>query len=183
MSVCRRSFVALAYVAACSLGALGAAAYAAPPITVTSKTAADGPIKYTVKVASKSFGNVQETRTIRSGQSDDFNWKTVPPGGAVPMPEHCPNSSGLAVDVNGAAMRSISVRLAPIVAPDGTATVQLSVQAAAPKAKASAKAAGKAQCPQMVTVSQVLRFTMPTTGSAKTVSLSDGSKVTVSAQR
>ncbi len=49
-------------------------------------TALDGPIRYTVRVTSKQFGNSQETRTIRSGQSDDFTWKTVPPGGAVPTP-------------------------------------------------------------------------------------------------
>jgi len=151
---------------------------------VTSKTPADGPIKYTVKIASKVFGNVQETRTISSGQTDDYNWKTTPPGGAVAVPEDCPNRSAMTLDPNGAAMRSLSVRLAPVVAADGTATVQMSVQGTAPKGKTTVKAGGKAlQCPQLATLSQVVRFTMPTSGSAKTVSLSDGSKVTVSAQR
>lgn len=184
MSVCRTSFAVLARAAVCAAVAWSVAAYAAPPITVTSKTPADGPIKYTVKIVSKAFGNVQETRTIRSGQVDDFNWKTTPPGGAVAVPENCPNHSTMTFDSNGAAMRSISVRLAPIVAADGTATVQMSVQGTAPKGKAAAKAGGKAlQCPQLATVSQVLRFTMQTNGTAKTVGLSDGSKVTVSAQR
>ena len=184
MSACRRSFVVVARVALCAAACLSVAAYAAPPITVTSKTPADGPIKYTVKIASKVFGNVQETRTISSGQTDDYNWKTTPPGGAVAVPENCPNRATMTLDPNGAAMRSISVRLAPVVAPDGTATVQLSVQGTAPKGKAPAKAGGKAlQCPQLATLSQVVRFTMPTNGSAKTVGLSDGSKVTVSAQR
>ena len=188
MSARRRSsvgsFVALARVAVCAAAISSAAAYAAPPITVTSKTPADGPIKYTVKIASKVFGNVQETRTISSGQTDDYNWKTTPPGGAVAVPEDCPNRSAMTLDPNGAAMRSLGVRLAPVVAADGTATVQMSVQGTAPKGKTTVKAGGKAlQCPQLATLSQVVRFTMPTSGSAKTVSLSDGSKVTVSAQR
>src|SRR5690349_17447262 len=54
--------------------ALPAPAHAATPITVTSQAATDGPIRYTVKVTSKQFGNSQETRTIRSGESDDFTW-------------------------------------------------------------------------------------------------------------
>ncbi|GLU34605.1 DUF6013 family protein [Trinickia caryophylli] len=183
MSVCRRSFIVLA--CAVAAASLPAAAYAAPPITVTSKTPADGPIKYTVKVASKTFGNVQETRTIRSGQTDDFNWKTVPPGGAVAVGTQCPNYSALTLDANGAAMRSLSIRLAPIVASDGTAAVQMSVQASAPQAKpAAAKPGAKsAQCPSVTVVSQVVRFSMPTNGASKTVSLKDGTKVTVSAQR
>ena len=70
---------------ACALapGMLVPAAHAATPITVTSQSALDGPIRYTVRVTSKQFGNSQETRTIRSGESDDFTWKTVPPGGPV----------------------------------------------------------------------------------------------------
>ena len=169
---------------------LGLAAYAATleraaaPITVTSKAPADGPIKYTVKVVSKVFGNVQETRTISSGQADDYNWKTAPPGGAVAVPENCPNRSEMTLDPNGAAMRALSIRLAPVVAADGTATMQMSVQGTAPKGKAAMKAGGKTlQCPQLAILSQIVRFTMPTNGSAKMVGLSDGSKVTVSAQR
>lgn len=182
MSVCRRSFVVLACAAA--VASLPTATYAAPPITVTSKTPADGPIKYTVKVASKTFGNVQETRIIRSGQTDDFNWKTVPPGGAVPVGTQCPNYSALTLDANGAVMRSLSIRLAPIVASDGTAAVQMSVQASAPQGKpATGKPGAKAPCPPITVVSQVVRFSMPTNGASKTVSLKDGTKVTVSAQR
>jgi hypothetical protein len=77
------SAVSVAASFACALGALAvvlpAVGFAATPITVTSKAATDGPIRYTVKVTSKQFGNSQETRTIRSGESDDFTWKTVPP--------------------------------------------------------------------------------------------------------
>jgi hypothetical protein len=76
-------------------------AYAATPITVTSQAAPDGPIRYTVKVTSKQFGNAQETRTIRSGESDDFTWKTVPPGGPVAAVDQCPADASLPVDTNG----------------------------------------------------------------------------------
>jgi Family of unknown function (DUF6013) len=184
MSVCRRPFVVLACAAACAAAALSPASHAAPPITVTSTTPTDGPIQYTVKVASKSFGNLQETRTIRSGETDDFNWRTLPPGGAVPVPERCPNYAMLALDPNGAVVRQIRIRLAPIVAKDGTATVQLSVQGSAPKGRMTVKAGDKTlQCPQVTTMSQVLRFTMPTNGAVKTVALNDGTRVTVSALR
>jgi Family of unknown function (DUF6013) len=174
----------LARIAACALTAFACGAYAAPPITVTSETPPEGPIKYTVKVASKSFGNVQETRTISSGQTDDFNWKAASANGAAPVPEGCPNYSALALDPNGAAVRQLSIRLAPIVASDGTATVQMSVQGTVPKGKSTVQAGGKTlQCPQMTTLSQVVRFTMPTNGTSKTVALNDGTRVTVSAVR
>lgn len=165
-------------------GGFAVVAQAAPPITVTSKTPADGPIKYTVKVVSKTFGNAQETRTIRSGQTDDYTWKTVPPGSAVTASERCPNYGSLALDANGAVQRQMRIRVAPTVAQDGVANVQLSVLASAPRGKTSVKASGKTlQCPGVSTLSQIVRFTMPTNGSAKTVALSDGSQVTVSAQR
>ena len=41
------------------------AAHATPGIKVLSEVAYDGPIKYTVKMASKNWGSAQETRTIR----------------------------------------------------------------------------------------------------------------------
>jgi len=172
-----------------SIAAFGAAGFAvpaqaAPPITVTSKTPADGPIQYTVKIASKTYGNAQETRTIRSGQTDDYTWMTAPPGGAVAVPERCPNYSSFSLDGNGSAQRAVRIRLAPIVAENGTANVQLSVQASTPRGKANAKVGGKPiQCPGIQTLSQIVRFTMSTNGSAKTVTLSDGSQVTVSAKR
>jgi hypothetical protein len=160
------------------------AAYAAPPITVTSKAPTDGPIQYTVSVASKAYGDAQETRTIRSGETDDYTWKSVPPGGAVPASDQCPHYSSMALDANGAVLRQLNVRLAPIVAPDGTATVQMSVQASAPHGKTSVKAGDKTvECPGRTVLSQVVRFTMPTNGDVKTVALRDGSQVTVSAKR
>lgn len=163
---------------------LPAAGFAATPITVTSKAATDGPIRYTVKVTSKQFGNSQETRTIRSGESDDFTWKTVPPGGPVPATSECPNYASLPVDSNGAMIRQTQIRFAPVVAKDGTATVQLSFQAQTPHGTKDVTSGGKTlKCPNYTAVSQVLRFTMPTNGSTKTLTLSDGSQVAVSAKR
>ena len=136
-------------------------AFAATPITVTSKAATDGPIRYTVRVASKQFGNAQETRTLRSGDTDDFTWRTTPPGGAVATPQGCPDYATLPLDANGAMVRQTQLRLAPIVASNGA---QLT-------------------CPAVVAHSEVAHLTMPTNGTAKTLTLSDGTQITISAQR
>ena len=160
-------------------------AHAATPITVTSQAATDGPIRYTVKVTSKEFGNSQETRTIRSGESDDFTWKTVPPGGAVAADGDCPDLTSLPLDANGAMIRQTQIRFAPVVAKDGTATVQMNFQAQTPKGgtKTVSNNGKSLKCPNYTSVSQVLRFTMPTNGSVKTLTLNDGSQVTVTAKR
>jgi hypothetical protein len=182
------SAVSVAASLACALAALAvvlpAVGFAATPITVTSKAATDGPIRYTVKVTSKQFGNSQETRTIRSGESDDFTWKTVPPGGPVPAASECPNYASLPIDANGAMIRQTQIRFAPVVAKDGTATVQMHFQAQTPNGTKDVTSDGKSiKCPNYTAVSQVLRFTMPTNGSTKTLTLSDGSQVAVSAKR
>jgi hypothetical protein len=160
--------------------AIALPALASTPIKVTSKAAPDGPIRYTVKVTSKFYGNAQETRTLRSGDTDDFTWRTTPPGGAVATAQTCPDYSSLPLDANGAMVRQTQVRLAPIVAQDGTANVQLSFRAQAPR---TGKAAAGAQCPEVIAHSEVLHFSMPTNGTAKTLTLSDGTQVSVSAQR
>ena len=183
MRVRLKPVAVLVCVAAFAASGFAQIAQAAPPITVTSKTPADGPIKYTVKVVSKTYGNAQDTRTIRSGQTDDYTWMTPPPGGPVTIPEKCPNYATFTLDTNDEAQREMRIRLAPTVAEDGTATVQLSVHASAPHGKISAKSGGKTlQCPGVSTLSQVVRFTMSTDGSAKTITLSDGSRVTISAK-
>jgi len=171
---------------ACALasGMLVTAAHAATPITVTSQSALDGPIRYTVRVTSKQFGNSQETRTIRSGESDDFTWKTVPPGGPVPATDSCPNYSSLPTDTNGAMIRQTQIRFAPVVGSDGTASVQLSFQAQTPHGIKTVTSGGKTlKCPNSVAVSQILRFTMPTNGTTKTLTLNDGTEVAVTAKR
>jgi hypothetical protein len=166
------------------LPTLPTAARAATPITVTSKAAPDGPIRYTVKVTSKQFGNSQETRTIRSGESDDFTWKTVPPGGPVPATSDCPSYTSLPIDSNGAMIRQTQIRFAPVVAADGTATVQMHFQAQTPRGTKNVTSDGKTlKCPNYTAVNQVLRFTMPTNGSTKTLTMNDGSQVAITAKR
>jgi hypothetical protein len=175
---------AIAATVALAAGLSAAAAYAAPPIEVTSQVPFDGPIKYTVKVTSKQFGDSQETRTISSGQTDDFTWKTVPPGGAAAATDQCPGYASLPLDANGAVLRQTQIRFAPVVTQDGTATVQLSFQAQAPHGSVARKVGGKElQCPKVASLAQILRFTMPTNGTVKTLTLSDGSQVAVSARR
>ncbi|CAD6549200.1 DUF6013 family protein [Paraburkholderia sabiae] len=174
----------VASLACATLALVALPAFAATPITVTSQAATDGPIRYTVKVTSKQFGNSQETRTIRSGESDDFTWKTVPPGGPVAVDGDCPDMSSLPLDPNGAMIRQTQIRFAPVVAKDGTATVQMNFQAQTPKGTKTVSNNGKSlKCANYASVSQVLRFTMPTNGSTKTLTLSDGSQVAVSAKR
>lgn len=191
MSPCfRLSAVSVVTPLACALFAcllacpFSTAVHAATPITVTSQAAPDGPIRYTVKVTSKQFGNSQETRTIRSGESDDFTWKTVPPGGPVAATEDCPDYTSLPVDTNGAMIRQTQIRFAPVVADNGTASVQMSFQAQTPHGSKTLTNAGKTlKCPNEVKLSQIVRFTMPTNGSTRTLTLSDGTQVTVSAKR
>jgi hypothetical protein len=180
----RRAVVTAAALAVVSACGFLTTAEAAPPVKVTSQTPPDGPIQYTVKVVSKEFGNAQETRTLRSGQTDDFTWKTVPPGGSVSVNNQCPGYADLPLDANGALLRQTRIRLAPIVASDGTATVQLSFQAQAPRGKATVKSGGKTlTCPTFAATNQVLRFAMPTNGTVKTLTLTDGTQVSVSAKR
>ncbi|MCP3721614.1 DUF6013 family protein [Paraburkholderia sp. CNPSo 3272] len=180
----RRRHAALVQFVLAASCAIALPALAATPITVTSKAATDGPIRYTVRVASKAFGDAQETRTLRSGDTDDFTWRTTPPGGAVATPQGCPDYASLPLDANGAMVRQTQVRLAPIVASNGTATVQVSFRAQAPHGTQSVSSNGAAlTCPAVVAHSEVAHLTMPTNGTAKTLKLSDGTQITISAQR
>jgi hypothetical protein len=62
--------------------------------------------------------------------------------------------------------------------------VQLNFQAQTPHGTKMVTNEGKSlKCPNYTAVSQVLRFTMPTNGSGKTLTLSDGSQIAVSAKR
>jgi hypothetical protein len=180
----RRRQAALVQFAVAVSCAIALPAIAATPITVTSKAATDGPIRYTVRIASKQFGNAQETRTLRSGDTDDFTWRTTPPGGAVPTPQGCPDYTTLPLDANGAMVRQTQLRLAPIVATNGTATVQVSFRAQAPHGTQSVSSNGaQLTCPAVVAHSEVAHLTMPTNGTSKTLTLSDGTQITISAQR
>jgi hypothetical protein len=160
------------------------AVFATPGIKVLSQTATDGPIKYTVKMASKNFGNQQETRTIRSGQTDDFTWQTAASGQSQPVPDACPNATGIPRNANGVPIRQVQIRFASVVADDGAANVQISFQGHAPRGSSPVTVAGKKlQCPVDNAFSQVVRFSMPTGGGAKNVTLGDGTQLTVSADR
>ncbi|AOJ01958.1 hypothetical protein WS70_09070 [Burkholderia mayonis] len=172
-------------VASCAVATLlsAFAAHAAPPIKASVLGGNDGQLQYTVKVDSRQFGSMQETRKIRSGETDDFNWKSVPPSGAVPMPDACPNADNLPRDANGAMVRQTQVRLAPSVDSKGMANVQLSFQASAPNGTKKVAAGGKTlQCPNVVSVSQV-KWLSISTGGSKSITMRDGSKVTVSIKR
>ncbi|SAK94513.1 hypothetical protein AWB79_07109 [Caballeronia hypogeia] len=165
--------------------AIAATAHATPGIKVLSEAPNDGPIKYTVKMASKSFGNEQETRTIRSGQTDDFTWQGSAPNGAQAVPDACPGAASVPKSADGAAVRQVQIRFAPVVGDNGTANVQISFRAYAPKGTSKVSVGGKSlQCPVDNRVSQIVRFSMPTsTGSKKTVTLDDGTQLTVTASR
>ncbi|CAL8473893.1 DUF6013 family protein [Caballeronia sp. S22] len=172
-------------VSVAALAMFAATAHATPGIKVLSEAPNDGPIKYTVKMASKSFGNEQETRTIRSGQTDDFTWQGSAPGGAQAVPDACPQAASVPKSADGQAVRQVQIRFAPVVADNGSANVQISFRAYAPKGTSKVTVGGKTvQCPVDNRFSQIVRFSMPTsTGSKKTVTLDDGTQLTVTANR
>lgn len=159
-------------------------ASATPGIKVQSEAANDGPIKYTVKMVSKSYGNEQETRTIRSGQTDDFTWQSAAPGTPQQIPDACPDAASIPRNAEGAPIRQVQIRFAAVVIEDGSANVQISFQGRAPRGVNKVTVGGKSlQCPAYNRFSQIVRFSMATTGSSKTVKLSDGTQLTVSASR
>jgi hypothetical protein len=158
-------------------------AQATPGIKVLSEVPYDGPIKYTVKMASKAWGNAQETRTIRSGQSDDFTWHGVPAGGSQNIPDACPDVDAIRT-ASGTSTREVRIRFAAVVSQAGDADIQLSFQATGPHGVNVVGVGGKKlECPGVGRFSQMLHFTMTTRGSAKTVTLGDGTRLTVSASR
>lgn len=181
----RRSKAGRHAIAAVLATSVLATAHATPGIKVLSEAPNDGPIKYTVKMASKNFGSEQETRTIRSGQTDDFTWQGAAPSGAQPVPDGCPQVGSVPRSAEGMAVRQVQIRFAPVVADNGVANVQLSFRAYAPKGTSKVTVGGKTlQCPADNHLSQIVRFSMPTsTGSKKTVTLDDGTQLTVTASR
>jgi hypothetical protein len=180
-----RRLIVRRIVAVAALAMFAATAQATPGIKVLSEAPNDGPIKYTVRMTSKTFGNEQETRTIRSGQTDDFTWQGNAAGGAQAVPDACPQAASVPKSADGAAVRQVQIRFAPVVADDGAANVQISFRAYAPKGTTRVTVGGKSlQCPADNRVSQIVRFSMPTsTGSKKTITLEDGTQLTVTASR
>lgn len=180
----RNMSAAVSSFAAAAAVLLSTAAFAAPPINVSLTGGNDGLLQYTVKVDSKLFGSGQQTRQIRSGETDDFTWKSVPPSGAVPMANACPRADSAPRDANGAMVRQAQVRVAPSVNSKGIANVQLSFQASAPNGTKAVTVGGNTlQCPNAVTVSQVKWLSLATNGDSKSVMMGDGTKVTLSIKR
>ncbi|MEJ0004705.1 MAG: DUF6013 family protein [Pararobbsia sp.] len=143
----------------------------------------DGRVAYTVRIHSKAYGDSQSTRQIASGQTDDYTWKTTPPGGPVAFPARCAAGHDWPVDENGALLRQSQVRLAPMVDVTGVATIQLSFDAISPQAgaaKSGSGGAGAAPCPPVNQYSEVVRFTLTLNNKPKTLTLKDGTQITVS---
>jgi hypothetical protein len=150
------------------------AAHATPSIKVLSEVANDGPIKW---------GSAQETRTIRSGQTDDFTWQSKPAGGSQNVPDACPDVDSIR-NASGTTVRQVKIRFAAVVANSGDADVQLSFQGHTPRAASAVTVGGKKlQCPTDNFFSQLVHFQMPTGGTEKNITLSDGTKLTISASR
>lgn len=181
----RSRFTSLALSLAMLAGAGAQGSFAAPSIKASSEAQNDGPIKYTVVLDSRTFGHERATRTIRSGQSDDFTWQDSAPSVRQPVPDACPGASNVPRSGDGSPVRQIQLRLTPIVQSSGNANIQVMFQGYAPRGTRAVTAAGKTlQCPTGVSHNEVLRFSMPTaTGSNKTVTLSDGSKLVISVSR
>ena len=60
----------------------------------------------------------------------------------------------------------------------------MSFQAQTPHGVKTVTSGGKTlKCPNEVSVSQILRFTMPTNGTTKTLTLNDGTELAVTAKR
>jgi hypothetical protein len=170
---CRRAMAALA-----SSLLLPAIANAQPP------TFPDGPVRYTVSVDSKSYGQAQESRVIRSGQVDDFTWKSTPPGGPVAMPARCPGYSSAALDTDNAVLRLVQVRLAPIIADKASvAELQLSFVGHTPHGTTKVKgSAGKIlECPEDLYHSEMRHLTLPLDGKPHLLSLDDSTRISISA--
>ncbi|WP_237070277.1 MULTISPECIES: DUF6013 family protein [Mycetohabitans] len=139
-------------------------------------------VKYTVKVTSKTYGNAEQTRIVRSGQIDDYTWRMPAPGAPASVPPRCPGASGVPVDATGAPIRQIQLRLAPIVK-NHMASLQLYFSGRAVQGTSTVTVDGKPlACPKTVSFSQVTRLSLPINGKTKTLTLSDGTQLSLSAQ-
>lgn len=139
-------------------------------------------VKYTVKVTSKTYGNAEQTRIVRSGQTDDYTWRMPAPGAPPSVPPRCPGASGVPVDATGAPIRQIQLRLAPIVE-NHVANLQLYFSGRAVQGTSTVMVDGKPlACPKTVLFTQVTRLSLPINGKTKTLTLSDGTRLSLSAQ-
>ncbi len=97
----------------------------------------------------------------------------------------CPDSASVPKSADGAAVRQVQIRFAPVIGDNGAASMQISFPAYAPKGMSKVTVNGRSlQCPTDNRLSQIVRFTIATaTGSKKTVMLDDGTQLTVTASR
>ncbi|PPB84113.1 MULTISPECIES: DUF6013 family protein [Mycetohabitans] len=138
-------------------------------------------VKYTVKVTSKTYGNAQQTRVVRSGQTDDYTWRMPAPGAPASVPRRCPGASGVPVDAAGAPIRQIQLRLAPVVE-NHVASLQLYFSGHTVQGMSTVTVNGKPlACPKTVSFTQVTRLSLPINGKTKTLTLSDGTQLSLSA--
>ncbi|EKS71878.1 hypothetical protein BURK_008586 [Burkholderia sp. SJ98] len=181
-----RAVRALAWISLAVLGGAGVrGVYAAPSIKAGSEAQNDGPIKYTVAIDSKMFGRERATRTIRSGQSDDFTWQEAAPRVLQSVPDACPGASNIPRSGDGSPVRQVQVRLTPVVGPSGNANVQLLFRGYVPRGTKAVTVAGQTlQCPAGTSHEEIRRFSMSTaTGANKTITLGDGSTLKISVSR
>ncbi len=154
---------------------------AAPRINGSKQGGNDQQLQYTVTVDSAQFGKMRQTRKIHSHEMDDFTDKTVPPQGIVTIPRGCPQAELLPRDANNAMMRQTQVRLAPIVNSQGVANIRLLFMGTVPSGThKTVKVKGKILlCPEPITLTESKDLAVPIDGNPTTVTLSDGTKVTV----
>lgn len=156
-------------------------AQAAPPIKGSKQGGNDQQLQYTVSVDSAQFGQMRQTRKIRSHEVDDFTDKSMPQQTQDEIPRGCPKADLLPRDANNAMMRQTQVRLAPIVNNKGISNIRLMFLATAPSGtNKTVKVNGKTLlCPEHITLTESKDLAVPIDGNPVTVTLSDGTKVTV----
>jgi hypothetical protein len=139
-------------------------------------------IRYTVTITSKTYGNVNATRIIRSGQADDYTWRSPAPASAsAKSTKGCPSVVDLPVDAIGAPVRVIQFRIAPIVDAKGVANVQANFAGRAPQTVGVTVNGESVACPKVVALSQLMRFSVRTNGRPTKLTLTDGTQLLISA--
>ncbi len=142
----------------------------------------DAPLRYTVKVMSKQYGNVSETRAIASGEVDDFTWNRQPPISTAPVDARCPHIQNLPLDANHTMLQQIKVRLAPVVSLNKLASIQMSFSAHTPQGSYLHKLDNGTEinCPVDRAHQEIKRFDIPLNGKPRKIALTDGTNIIVS---
>ncbi len=165
----------------CSLTLMVGSIKALPNAWSRPTKSLDAPLSYTVKVVSKQYGNVAETRAIASGAMDDFSWKTQPPTGAALVDLRCPHIDSLPLNANYEMLQQIKVRLAPVIGLNNMVSIQLSFSAHTPQGSYAHQLEKGVEiyCPVDHAHQEVVRFEMPLNGQLKKIVLADGTVIIV----